>query len=465
MAPKKNKKKNAFFFFMQEIKQKGGLNNLEAQEIAGGKWSRMSAEERQPYEVIANQHRNNVQLKKYTSDGVDIELIEKLEREELAAITAMQTYIHDDILASQKANVIHKKNFFIIHINTFCYRDTEDKYYPAEIALLQFNLRDGVHEKNIFHRMVHPGTLPLGFTAAATLHSSTSHKIKPPPSYASPNTINNMEQVFKELCKFVKEHMDKNATYPIVYVKEKYMTLVKKVLNMWADDYNNNCYFEVYNLQFMFNELRSAIEQSDIVMANSFGFAEMSKDIYSHVPDIGCEFHESIEYTLHCSKSIVTRQAYIICDNCCPVLKLELIPGRHIPRRTRLNFNEETFDQGGSSRDQSVRTDGQSVQFTTDSEWDAESVASQYSVASSSLRRSNVANDWQSVKRNKGKSYCGVASGTGKKNPVMSSMLNNMQQLDINSGSTMYSDRSNNSEDNKENDKSFPPLGSRGKRN
>lgn len=39
MAPKKNKKKNAFFFFMQEIKQKGGLNNLEAQEIAGGKWS------------------------------------------------------------------------------------------------------------------------------------------------------------------------------------------------------------------------------------------------------------------------------------------------------------------------------------------------------------------------------------------------------------------------------------------
>lgn len=48
------------------------------------------------------------------------------------------------------------------------------------------------------------GTLPLGFTAAATLHSSTSHKIKPPPSYASPNTINNMEQVFKELCKFVK---------------------------------------------------------------------------------------------------------------------------------------------------------------------------------------------------------------------------------------------------------------------
>lgn len=64
----------------------------------------MSPEERQPYEVIANQHRNNVQLKKYTSDGVDIELIEKLEREELAAITAMQTYIHDDILASQKAN-------------------------------------------------------------------------------------------------------------------------------------------------------------------------------------------------------------------------------------------------------------------------------------------------------------------------------------------------------------------------
>lgn len=116
-----------------------------------------------------------------------------------------------------------------------------------------------------------------------------------------------MEQVFNELCKFVKvnskihlfkvctqfllfkDHIDKDEPSPIIYVKEKYMKQTKNILDMWENDYNNNCYSGVYNLQFMFNELRSTIELSDIAMSNSFGFGEISRDIYSHVPDIGCE--------------------------------------------------------------------------------------------------------------------------------------------------------------------------------
>ncbi|XP_019878625.2 protein maelstrom homolog [Aethina tumida] len=355
MAPKGNKKKNAFFYFMQEIKQKSGFNNLEAQEVAGEKWTRMTRDERRPYEIMASERRNNPQIKKYTSDGMDIEQIEKEEQEELVAISAMQQHIHNEMVALYKAKVIHEKNFFVIHINNFCYRQTVDKYYPAEIALLKFNLRDGVQEKNIFHSMVHPGQLPLGFTASARLHSQNTHRIKPPPSYASPSCINNMEQVFNELCKFVKDHVDKDEPSPIVYVKEKYMKQTKNILDMWENDYNNNCYSGVYNLQFMFNELRSTIEQSDIAMSNSFGFGEISRDIYSHVPDIGCEFHESLGYQLHCSKSIVTRQAYIICENCCPVLNLKVIPGRHVPKMTRQSLNEgtssrmdDTFGQSSS---------------------------------------------------------------------------------------------------------------------
>lgn len=77
---------------------------------------------------------------------------------------------------------------------------------------------------------------------------------------------------------------------------------------------------------------------------------EFERDVYDYAANISCdvsvtaflfllifsyciifEVHEELAAQNHCSKSIVTRMAYIICDNCCNDLNIELIPGRHIP--------------------------------------------------------------------------------------------------------------------------------------
>lgn len=64
----------------------------------------MTRDERRPYEIMASERRNNPHIKKYTSDGMDIEQIEKEEQEELAAISAMQQHIHNEMVALYKAN-------------------------------------------------------------------------------------------------------------------------------------------------------------------------------------------------------------------------------------------------------------------------------------------------------------------------------------------------------------------------
>lgn len=52
---------------------------------------------------------------------------------------------------------IQNKNFYILHINYFCYVSGENQYYPAEIALSRFNLQNGVTEKDTYHAMCKPG--------------------------------------------------------------------------------------------------------------------------------------------------------------------------------------------------------------------------------------------------------------------------------------------------------------------
>lgn len=56
-------------------------------------------------------------------------------------------------------SVLHKETFYIIHINIFCYCSSQDRYYPAEIAIAGFSLDDGVKEECVYHRIIKPGKL------------------------------------------------------------------------------------------------------------------------------------------------------------------------------------------------------------------------------------------------------------------------------------------------------------------
>lgn len=50
-----------------------------------------------------------------------------------------------------------------MHINEFCYWDRENRYFPAEIALGKFNLRNGIINTDVYHALVHPGRVLFFF--------------------------------------------------------------------------------------------------------------------------------------------------------------------------------------------------------------------------------------------------------------------------------------------------------------
>lgn len=52
--------------------------------------------------------------------------------------------------------------FYLIHVNYFCKTD-HDEYLPAEIAISEFSLLNGVHK--FFHRFLSPGRCFLIFAA------------------------------------------------------------------------------------------------------------------------------------------------------------------------------------------------------------------------------------------------------------------------------------------------------------
>lgn len=48
------------------------------------------------------------------------------------------------------------------------------------------------------------------------------------------------------------------------------------------------------------------------------------------------QYHYSVDVALFCSKAIVTRLGYVVCDNCCKYLDIELVPGRHVPSKAKV---------------------------------------------------------------------------------------------------------------------------------
>lgn len=90
--------------------------------------------------------------------------------------------------------------FYIVHINNFCYAHSHKKNYLAEIAVSRFNLLNGVNADKVFHRMIKPGPLPLGYSYEAKKNSEESHQIPPPWGQDVPD---NTTEVFRELVAFL----------------------------------------------------------------------------------------------------------------------------------------------------------------------------------------------------------------------------------------------------------------------
>lgn len=328
----KNKKApaNGFYYFMLEFKQRQGQTHKsmrDVADVAGTHWKNMSTDQKRPYEDKAKRDKHNT---KYTSINENIDV---LKREDMAKVdreNKMKANIKNTVANNVDLGLLADTSFYLIHINDFFYCRSDKRHYPAEIALLRFNLNYGVLDSNIYHVITQPGRLPLGYAAEAKDRAAESHQLP----YPFEDDACNFGEIMENIRQFLK--VDFNAaesSCPPMYTCEKDFDKVDNILDFFCDDYGYvREHFKLYETECLLYHLRN--REGPIWPSISNAKMELEKDPYNFTCGIGCEVHETSDIGYHCSRSYVVRTAFTICDCVCPDMGIALIPGQHVPANT-----------------------------------------------------------------------------------------------------------------------------------
>ncbi|GJQ82854.1 mael [Trypoxylus dichotomus] len=299
----------------------------EVSVAAGPHWQKLSPQQKERYQELAKQNKENQQ--KQTSIGESIDFVLQEEKEKKDRELAVKQEIDNIIRKGVNTNTIADQYFYLMHINEFCYWEKGNTYYPAEIALGKFNLRNGIIIEDVYHTFVHPGPLPLGYSAIARIKAEETHQIQ------HMGNEDNTEEVMLKILDKLTETSDSD-TLPAIYVSEKDILMVENVLTHLCNKHGHPYVFTLYSLQYLFFSLRNNISPCGMKVWPTISVSklQLEKDVYDFCSGISCAYHENSEIPIYCSRSQIIRWAYIICDNCIGDLGLPVIKGQHVPMKS-----------------------------------------------------------------------------------------------------------------------------------
>ncbi|XP_076274918.1 protein maelstrom homolog [Rhynchophorus ferrugineus] len=156
MASKKKAKHNGFLLFALDLQKQDSIKYPSIKEACEGAapiWSKMPFEKRKSYDEKAKQMKGGKSTN-LTSEGVLVDTILKQKKEKDYADQKAKNDIYEVLSVAYAKGELATKEFFVIDINIFCHCETSNRYYPAEISVLKFNIKDGVVEANLFYSMV-----------------------------------------------------------------------------------------------------------------------------------------------------------------------------------------------------------------------------------------------------------------------------------------------------------------------
>ncbi|XP_065084893.1 protein maelstrom homolog [Ochlerotatus camptorhynchus] len=337
-ARKKPAPKGPFFFFMLEFRRReetkgksfpGGMEQV--MQEAGPSWNRLKEAERQVYKDQAAAYKNQPKQnygEKYTAQGVPYSLVEMQKQELLKKQQTIGLVISEMIQTAMHNNVLEKMQMYFISINHFCKTST-NVFVPAELAMVQYNLELGVQAK--MHELINPVKLPLGLALEATQLSEETHELPIPPNAMGETDLDN---VLQKILNFTDYKNNTQKQFPVI-TDEKQVPVVESILEQCDEDSKIDYRFLVIPLGEFFFHLKRATEKYglDICTFPSKTIADilLKKDTYEYTSGIACDFHEKRGNTRFCALSKAVRWTYILSDNCCLDLSIDLIAGCHLP--------------------------------------------------------------------------------------------------------------------------------------
>lgn len=277
---------------------------------------------------------------------------------------------------------------------------------PAEIGLIEMNLRDGL--TNRFYQMVNPGPLQLGYRGDMMVRSEKTHQIwLDNPALSddyltiiekiratlkvdeSHNTLN--KGMIKEkyagqdcnaLSEFKKLNVDELNVPKGLISSKKYNLLPVYVMPFQQEDCRNALEWlrKKANVEYSFclytlpTLLVHLVQQAPLEPENSLCFttsiaeANLERDVFLYVKGVSCPYHDKKQNN-HCAGGAASRLGYIVCDFACKLYNIKILEGYHLPSGVRIQSNDATefFTQEHNSLNQ--------IDSITDASWDNDSDA------------------------------------------------------------------------------------------
>ncbi|XP_059046634.1 protein maelstrom homolog [Achroia grisella] len=326
--------RNAFYYYMLDFKEeqkKIGINYANLADVAtaaGPSWSRAPPPVRSKFEAIAKQEKQkkNVPDLKFTSNGVSLAEIERQEKELRDAEEAERKDINNLVKLKSFNGSIKYEDIYLMDVNFYCKAGTE--YVIGESTILRFNLQDGI--KDIYHELINPPHIPIGYASDIKI-GSQEYGLEMPDDTQSRS---NFMQILANCVDYLKQQdPNVNSLPPIFTIPDKIAPVQDFILQMCSKAAEDDSIFRIYKLDTLFFTLINAIKSrsDEGFPKESLALAQLKKDLFKYTPGIGCETHENADKSIECTISRTKRWAYTILDSCCPVVGIELEPGKHIP--------------------------------------------------------------------------------------------------------------------------------------
>ncbi|SPP76302.1 protein maelstrom 2 [Drosophila guanche] len=347
-----SKKRNGFMAFVSDWRANNpegrALNISEAVSKCGPFWSTMSEQERGPYNsMVKNSNVLDRAAKKerLTCLGDPVSKIKMEKNEAINAELQMKRKIDRIILNAKNSLELENEEFVFASFNYFTKALNADIHVPGEFSACRYSLKGGV--SSTYSTMINPGQITFGQSSDAQHHSLTTHKLPLPPKAMGET---NMRKLYMDILSWLSVGNDqkdekKDQDPVIVYTTAELMPVVKSCFRYLAYDVptdKDSRKIVVYDIYYLFYTLKKNVLDMAGVSNEKINFHVtknfFAKDFFEFTADIACDYHENIDRSKYCTKSMVMRWGFIFSDYICADLAIRLLPGKHMPPKVKPNY-------------------------------------------------------------------------------------------------------------------------------
>jgi protein maelstrom len=278
-------------------------------------WDSLTEEEREYYKEKAKEQKTKIHgaATKYTTNGISFDEIDRQKMQQKKEIQEMEQEINSILQTAYINGNLVDQEFYFISTTDFC-QTLQGDIFPAELAMIKFSLREGVMDS--LHMHIDPGKLPLGFTADAQDKSDSTHKLKIPPFSEG---ISDFYEIYKQILNFVGSYP--SGTIPAIYTNHMEVKVVRLTVAKILKEAERDKIFKIYPLEELFSPLKMFTMQikgiKKKMLADKMIVRDvLQRDLYAYCSGLGCEFHDTVDSSIHCNLSKVKRWAFSIADYC-----------------------------------------------------------------------------------------------------------------------------------------------------